>query len=170
MKLNLPKKIKAKRFIDKRGYFQECFKEKKFKFKPVFTAISCSKKKVIRGLHFQNKFKQKIFITVLVGKIFDVCVDIDFKSKNFSKIYTNILQEGDMLYIPLNFAHGFAGMDKKNLIMYQFSNYHDKSSEVGIRHNDKELKIKWPYKNPILSDKDKKNISFEHFKINYSNK
>ena len=61
-------------------------------------------------------------------------------------------------------------MDKKNLIMYQFSNYHDKSSEVGIRHNDKELKIKWPYKNPILSEKDKKNISFEHFKINYSNK
>ena len=170
MKLNLPKKIKAKRFLDNRGYFQECFKEKKFKFKPVFTAISCSKKKVIRGLHFQNKFKQKIFITVLVGKIFDVCIDIDFKSKNFSKIYTNILQEGDMLYIPLNFAHGFAGMDKKNLIMYQFSNYHDKSSEVGIRHNDKELKIKWPYKNPILSEKDKKNISFEHFKINYSNK
>ena len=170
MKLNLPKKIKAKRFLDNRGYFQECFKEKKFKFKPVFTAISCSKKKVIRGLHFQNKFKQKIFITVLVGKIFDVCVDIDFKSKNFSKIYTNTLQEGDMLYIPLNFAHGFAGMDKKNLIMYQFSNYHDKSSEVGIRHNDKELKIKWPYKNPILSEKDKKNISFEHFKKNYFNK
>ena len=170
MKLNLPKKIKAKRFLDNRGYFQECFKEKKFKFKPVFTAISCSKKKVIRGLHFQNKFKQKIFITVLVGKIFDVCIDIDFKSKNFSKIYTNTLQEGDMLYIPLNFAHGFAGMHKKNLIMYQFSDYHDKSSEVGIRHNDKELKIKWPYKNPILSEKDKKNISFEHFKINYSNK
>ena len=170
MKLNLPKKITAKKFKDTRGYFQECFKEKKFKFKPVFSAISFSKQKVIRGLHFQNKFKQKIFITVLVGKIFDVCVDIDFKSKNFSKIYTNTLQEGDMLYIPLNFAHGFAGMDKKNLIMYQFSNYHDKSSEVGIRHNDKELKIKWPYKNPILSEKDKKNISFEHFKKNYFNK
>ena len=108
MELNLPKKITAKKFIDTRGYFQECFKEKKFKFKPVFSAISFSKQKVIRGLHFQNKFKQKIFITVLVGKIFDVCVDIDFKSKNFSKIYTNTLQEGDMLYIPLNFAHGFA--------------------------------------------------------------
>ena len=28
MKLNLPHKIKAKKFVDNRGYFQECFKEK----------------------------------------------------------------------------------------------------------------------------------------------
>ena len=115
MKLNLPKKIKAKRFLDNRGYFQECFKEKKFKFKPVFTAISCSKKKVIRGLHFQNKFKQKIFITVLVGKIFDVCVDIDFKSKNFSKIYTNILQRGRYVVYSFKFCSWFCRNGKKKL-------------------------------------------------------
>lgn len=164
MKLNLPHKIKAKKFVDNRGYFQECFKEKKFKFKPVFSALSYSKKKVVRGLHYQNKFKQKIFITVLSGKIFDVCVNIDFKSKNFSKVYVNTLQEGDMLYIPINFAHGFAGMDKKNLIMYQFSNYHHKSSEIGIKYNDKDLKINWPYKKHIVSKKDKKNITFEQFR------
>ena len=130
MKFNFPQKIRAKRFRDNRGFFQECFKQKKFKFKPVFSAMSYSKKRVIRGLHFQNKYKQKIFVTVLVGKIFDVCVNIDFKSKNFSKIYINTLKEGDMLYIPIN----------------------------------------WPYKNANLSNKDKKNISFEEFKINYYNK
>ena len=170
MKFNFPQKIRAKRFRDNRGFFQECFKQKKFKFKPVFSAMSYSKKRVIRGLHFQNKYKQKIFVTVLVGKIFDVCVNIDFKSKNFSKIYINTLKEGDMLYIPIIFAHGFAGMDKNNLIMYQFSDYRHKKSEIGIKHNDKELKINWPYKNAILSNKDKKNISFEEFKINYYNK
>ena len=170
MKFNLPKKIKAKKFRDNRGYFQECFKENKFKFKPVFSALSYSKKKVIRGLHFQNKFKQKIFITVLVGKIFDVCVNVDFKSKNFSKIYVNTLQEGDMLYIPINFAHGFVGMDKKNLIMYQFSNYHHKSSEIGIKYNDKDLKINWPFKKHILSKKDEKNIELEEFIKNYFKK
>ena len=45
MKLNFPQKIKANRFRDNRGFFQECFKEKKFKFKPVFSAMSYSKKK-----------------------------------------------------------------------------------------------------------------------------
>ena len=54
--------------------------------------------------------------------------------------------------------------------MYQFSNYHHKSSEIGIKYNDKDLKINWPYKKIILSKKDKKNVAFEQFKINYFNK
>jgi len=49
----LDKKI----YKDNRGFFQEIFKlnEIQFKFKSKFTAMSYSKKKVIRGLHFQKK-------------------------------------------------------------------------------------------------------------------
>ena len=32
---------------------------------------------------------------------------------------------------------------------------------MGIMWNDKELKIKWPTKKPIVSDKDKENFSFK---------
>ena len=164
MKFNLPYKIKAKKFVDNRGYFQECFKEKKFKFKPVVSALSYSKKNVIRGLHLQLKKKQKIFITVLQGKILDICVDVNIKSKNFGKIFKHTLNSGDMLYIPIGYAHGFAALEKENLIMYQFSEYRDENSEIGILHNDKHLNIKWLVKKPIQSNKDKKNISFEIFK------
>ena len=48
--------------------------------------------------------------------------------------------------------------------MYQFSEYRHENSEIGIMYNDKYLNIKWPFKRPIQSKKDKNNISFEMFK------
>jgi dTDP-4-dehydrorhamnose 3,5-epimerase len=164
MQIKTPKKIKGQIFKDNRGFFQECFKKEKIKFNPVFSALSFSKKNVIRGLHLQLKKKQKIFITVLQGKILDICVDVNIKSKDFGKIFKNTLNSGDMLYIPTGYAHGFAALEKENLIMYQFSEYRHENSEIGILHNDKHLNIKWRVKKPIQSKKDKNNISFEMFK------
>tara|TARA_B100000963_G_scaffold39290_1_gene29183 strand:- start:8687 stop:9199 length:513 start_codon:yes stop_codon:yes gene_type:complete len=164
MKNIIPQKFKSLKFKDNRGYFQECFLKKKIKFNPVLSALSFSKKNVIRGLHIQLRKKQKIFITVLNGKILDVCIDVNIYSKDFGKIFINKLNAGDMLYIPRNYAHGFAALEKENLIMYQFSEYRDQNSEIGIRYDDKDLNIKWPVRIPIQSKKDKKNISFKKFK------
>jgi len=47
---------------------------------------------------------------------------------------------------------------------YKCSNYRDKHSETGILWNDKNLKIKWPIKKPIISHKDRKNLKFVEFK------
>ena len=44
-----------------------------------------------------------------------------------------------------------------------FSTNNEKS-EIGIKFNDKDLKIIWPIKRPIISDKDKNNISLKEFK------
>lgn len=163
MNLRYPRKIQNIKFKDKRGYFQECFKQKNFNFNMVFSAISYSKKNVIRGLHLQLNKKQKILLTVVSGKILDVCVDVNPSSSNFGKVYKNLLKTGDMLYIPINFAHGFSSLDSNNLIIYQSSNYQDKKSETGIKYNDKDLNINWQVQKPILSEKDKLNISFNSF-------
>jgi dTDP-4-dehydrorhamnose 3,5-epimerase len=48
------------------------------------------------------------------------------------------------------------------------SNYREKNHEIGILWNDKNLKIKWPIKEPILSKKDSKNISFEEYCDKYN--
>ena len=163
MKILYPKKISSSCYYDNRGFFQEFFKKKNFGFNVIFTANSYSKKNVIRGLHIQLKKKQEIFITVNKGEIFDVCVDVNPKSKYFSKVYINKLKEGDMLYIPKFFAHGFDALKNENLINYNFSNYRDKNSEIGIKFDDKDLNIKWPIKKIILSKKDRSNISLRDF-------
>ena len=67
------------------------------------------------------------------------------------------------LFIPAGFAHGYCGLQKDNLVLYGFTNYRLKKDEMGILWNDKSLKIKWPTTKPILSKKDKNNITFEKF-------
>lgn len=152
-------------YRDNRGFFRELFLNNKLNKKFPFDVMSYSKKNVLRGLHLQTKNPQGKFVTVLRGKIFDVAVDCRKNSKTFGKHFSIILSEKDnhSLYIPEGFAHGFCSLSKYTLMHYKCTNYRDKKSEVGILWNDDELKIKWPIKNPILSIKDKKNLSFKDF-------
>ena len=152
-------------FKDKRGYFKELSREKDLKVKLPFTVMSFSKKNVIRGLHLQKKKSQGKFITVLKGKIFDVAVDLRKNSKTFGKHFKIILSEKNCrsIYIPPGFAHGFCALAKENYVIYGCTNYRDKNSESGIKYNDTDLNIKWPIKKPILSSKDKKNLSLKEF-------
>lgn len=165
------KLIISKPHSDLRGCFRELFKKKFFKkSKFVFTCFSYSKKNVLRGMHFQNKKAQGKYISVLKGEIFDVAIDLRKKSKTFGKYFSIRLsnENGISIYIPPGFAHGFLGLKKENIISYHCTNYRSKQNEKGIIWNDKHIKIKWPIKKPILSKKDKLNISFKDYLNNYA--
>ena len=157
--------IDKKKFKDKRGYFLELFKKNLFKNQFPFTSISLSKKSVLRGLHLQLKKKQGKYVSVLKGEILDVAVDLRKNSKTFGKHFKIILSEKNSksIFIPPGFAHGFYALGKENYILYSCTNYRHKKSEIGIKWNGKVLGIKWPKKNPIISQKDKKNISLKEF-------
>ncbi len=153
-------------YSDKRGYFRELFLQKHFKDKFPFDVMSYSKKNVVRGLHLQLKNSQAKLITVLRGKIFDVCLDCRKNSKTFGKYFSIILSDRNnkSLLIPKGFAHGFCALTNDVIMHYKCSNYRHKKTETGILWNDKNLKIKWPVKRPIISNKDKKNLRFIEFK------
>ena len=106
---------------------------------------------------------------MIKGKIFDVVVDLRKKSKTYGKHYSITLSDKNStsLFIPAGFAHGFCGLKNNNLVFYGFTNYRSKKDEIGILWNDKKLKIKWPITKPILSKKDKNNITFENYKNIY---
>ena len=157
--------VQNTRYRDNRGFFKELVKEKLLKKKFPFLVMSYSKKNVIRGLHLQLVKPQGKFISVIKGKIFDVVVDLRKKSKTFGKKYSIILsdQNSKSLYIPEGFVHGFCALEKENYVVYNCTNYRNKNSEVGIKYNDKKLKIRWPTKTPILSKKDCKNLSLNEY-------
>jgi len=159
--------IKNKKFSDSRGYFKELIKEVEIKVKFPFNVMSYSKKNVIRGLHIQTKNSQGKFVSVIKGKIFDVVVDLRKNSKTFGKHFTTILSEKNSrsIYVPPGFAHGFCCLDKENFVVYSCTKYRHSKSEMGIKYNDETLKIRWPIKNPILSLKDKKNMSFKQYEV-----
>ena len=156
-------------FKDKRGYFKELLKEKKLKKRFPFLVMSFSKKNVIRGLHLQKKNSQGKFVSVIKGKIFDVVVDLRKNSKTYGKYFSTILSEKNSksIFIPPGFAHGFCALSKENYVVYSCTKYRDEKSEIGIKFNDQDLKINWPIKKPIISNKDKNNLSLKDFKKTY---
>ena len=172
MKINIKgiKIFKSKNFYDKRGCFKEVYKEKLLPNKKlIFNCVSNSKKNVLRGLHLQTENAQGKFVTVLKGEIYDVALDLRKKSKTFCKYFSIYLSDknGLSIYIPPGFAHGFIALKKENIIVYSCTNYRSKKHEIGIKWNDKDASIKWPIKKPIISEKDKKNISLAEYKKKY---
>ena len=152
-------------FKDKRGYTRELFKNNLVKKQFPFELLSLSKKNVIRGMHLQIKRPQSKFITVLRGKIFDVVIDCRKNSKTFGRYYSIILTEteNNSLFIPEGFAHGYCSLTDNSLLHYKMSQYRDKKLEKGILWDDKDLNIKWPIKKPIISNKDKSNLTFKEY-------
>ena len=159
--------FKSKNFYDIRGYFREVLIEKLIKKKFKFIVVSKSKKNVLRGLHMQKKFQQGKYISVVKGKILDVVVDCRKKSKTFGKHFKIIISEKNSksIYVPPGFIHGFLGLEKENIVVYSCTEYRNKKSEIGVKWNDKDLKINWNIKNPILSSKDKRNLRFKDIKF-----
>ena len=161
--------LKNHPYKDKRGYFKELIKENKIKLKFPFFVMSYSKQNVIRGLHIQTKNSQGKLVTVIKGKIFDIALDLRKNSKTFGKYFKCILSESNSnsIFIPPGFAHGFQALEKNNYIIYSCTKYRNSKSEIAIKFNDDQLKIKWPLKKQILSNKDQNAMSFLNYKKKY---
>jgi dTDP-4-dehydrorhamnose 3,5-epimerase len=155
--------IEPKVFRDERGFFMEVFKNEDFKkagidFLPVQENHSKSKYGVLRGLHFQKEpHQQAKLVRCVKGKVFDVAVDIRKNSPTFGQHVFVILSAANknILFIPKGFAHGFEVLSKEAEVVYLVDNIYMPEYDAGIRWDDEDLKIEWPIKEPILSEKDK---------------
>lgn len=153
-------------FADSRGYFFESYRYETFlksgiTFKPVQDNESKSVRGVIRGLHYQlNPFAQAKLIRVVVGKIFDVAVDLRKKSSTCGKWYGIELdsENKSQLYIPGGFAHGFSVISEIAIIQYKCDKPYNPLCERGISYNDPDLDIRWETGDvePLVSQKDQK--------------
>ena len=162
--------IQQKKHGDNRGYLRETFIKKIIRWDElIFDYATTSKRNVLRGYHFQSKFKQVKFVSVIKGRILDCVIDLRKKSKTFGKSFSIVLSEKNCksLYIPEGFAHAYYSFSNLNIIYYKLSNYYYPEYEDGIIWNDKSLKNKWPTRTPVVSAKDKKLKTFLSFKKIY---
>ena len=161
--------VKKKKFQDNRGFFMELLKNKDIKKNFPFVMCSQSKKNVVRGLHFQVNNSQGKYVSVIKGEVFDVALDLRKNSQTFGKVFTIILSEKNYksIFIPEGFAHGFCSLSKDTTIIYSSTRYRDAKNEIIIRYNDKDLKINWPIKKPIVSMKDRKGLTYEEYLKKY---
>lgn len=160
-------------FGDNRGYFMETYNYNDFKdagIDQVFVQDnqSASKKGVLRGLHFQNKFPQDKLVRVINGEVFDVAVDLRKDSKTFGKWFGVLLsaENKKQFFIPKNFAHGFLVISDYAEFTYKCTDFYHPEDEDGIAYNDPDINITWPIEQGmelILSEKDKIRASFAEF-------
>ena len=160
---------------DKRGHFVRIFDKnifKKVNISNVWVQENSSftiKKNTIRGLHMQlAPFDEAKLVRCIKGKILDVYVDLRKESKTFGKWGSITLDSSNMIYIPRGFAHGFCTLEDNCSVFYKVDNYYNQKKECGILWNDIDLNINWPTNNPIISDKDNKNLSLKEFIQKYN--
>ena len=155
--------IEPQVFSDDRGFFFESFNQEKFE-KAIGRKInfmqdnhSKSKRGVLRGLHYQLPPKaQGKIVRVIQGEAFDVAVDIRKSSPTFGKWVGEILSADNkkQMWIPEGFAHGFLVLSDTAEINYKTTDLYSRNDERAINWNDKNIGIKWPFKEVLLSDKD----------------
>jgi len=155
-----------KRFEDQRGFFTESYNAERFKA----AGVTCdfvqdnhsysAEAFVLRGLHFQNHpHAQDKLVRVLKGRIYDVAVDIRKGSPSFLQWVGVELSaaQGNQLFVPIGFAHGFVTLEQDCEVAYKTSNYYSATDDRSIQFNDPAIGVDWPVDTAqvILSDKDK---------------
>lgn len=148
---------------DLRGFFIETYQrqrlwEQGLRERFVQDNLSFSKKRVLRGLHYQKNHPQAKLVAVVCGEIFDVAVDARPGSPSFGQWSGVILSDKNrrQLLIPKGFAHGFCVCSQTAYVLYKCSDYYHPGDEGGIHWNDPDIRIDWPIKDPILSEKDQR--------------
>jgi dTDP-4-dehydrorhamnose 3,5-epimerase len=149
------------KFHDDRGHFYESYNQTRFAANGITENFvqdnySYSTAGVIRGLHFQKEpHGQGKLVRCMTGKVMDVVVDLRKSSPTFGQHGTYILdaEVGNMLYVPVGFAHGFVALTD-TIFVYKCTDFWNKEAESGLRWNDPTLNIQWGVENPIVSDKD----------------
>jgi len=168
--------IEPQVFEDERGWFMESFNEKLFHAEleklglPIPRPFvqdnhSCSKKGVLRGLHYQlPPHAQGKLVRVIQGEVLDVAVDIRQGSATYGKHVSVELGAANhlMLWIPAGFAHGFVTLSEQAEFLYKTTNYYAPESERCLLWNDEALGIDWGLSGkPELANKDAKGLRLE---------
>jgi dTDP-4-dehydrorhamnose 3,5-epimerase len=161
------KEIRPVRHGDARGFFSEIFRDdalRRHGIEMTFVQENHSlsvDRGVIRGLHFQTPpMAQAKLVRVAAGAILDVAVDIRTGSPSYGRHVAVALSaaEGNQLFVPEGFAHGFCTLDPSTEVIYKVNRYYSPEHDRGMRWNDPALGIVWPVgeAEAVLSDKDRR--------------
>ncbi len=163
-------------FEDERGFFAETYKYSDFermgiKYDFVQDNHSSSKKRVLRGLHYQLEPKaQGKLVRIIRGAVFDVAVDIRKGSSTYGRWVGEVLsvENRKMLWVPPGFAHGFVTLEDSTEIFYKTTEEYSPGHDRGIIWNEPEIGIAWPVKDPLVSPKDAKLPSLRDAENNFT--
>lgn len=169
--------IKPRVFEDARGFFCETYNEERYHaagIKQHFVQDNQSKSSygVVRGLHFQlAPYSQAKLVSVTVGAVWDVAVDLRQSSPTYGQWYgVELTADNHLQYlIPQGFAHGFSVLSETAIFTYKCDNLYHPEVDGGLMFNDPDLNIDWkiPLDKALVSEKDMKHPLLKDLKVNF---
>lgn len=169
--------IQPRLFPDERGHFCELYNRERYREAGILSDfcqenLSQSTYGVIRGLHFQlNPFSQAKLATCMLGRVFDVAVDLRKGSPTYGQWRGVILdaEKRNEFLIPQGFAHGLSVLSDVAVFSYRCDNLYHPEAEGGIAYNDPDLNIDWmiPIDKQIVSEKDSHRIFLKNIETNF---
>lgn len=146
---------------DHRGVFTELFRQEwNTGIDPIQWNIVKSKPKTFRGVHVHLRHCD-YFITVQGN----ICIGLkDLRKKSPTYALEAIVETNSKnllaITIPRGVAHGFYS-HTSSLHLYSVSHYWDTSDELACHYADPELNFAWPFKKPLLSERDLHAMSYQ---------
>ena len=154
--------IEPRVFSDARGFFFESYHAARYAEAGITVTFvqenhSSSAKNTIRGLHYQLRRPQAKLLRVIRGSVLDVAVDIRRGSPTFGRwVGVELSAENKrQLFVPARFGHGFCATSDVAELEYKCSDVYVADDQHGVLWNDPTIAIKWPVRDPILSDADR---------------
>lgn len=155
--------ISLKRLGDDRGFFARAFCRREFEehgIDPTIVQCNTSFNKdagTLRGMHYQvDPAPETKMVRCTRGSLYDVIIDMRKDSPSYLQHFGIELtpDNGKMLFVPGNFAHGFLTLEPDTQAFYMVGGYYTPECERGLRYNDPTFKIEWPGPINIISEKD----------------
>ena len=156
--------VQMDRRPDPRGWFARSFCEAEFaaaglpsRF-PQCNLSRNDRRGTLRGMHWQAEpCPEGKLVRCSRGAIHDVVVDLRPASPTCRQWLGVDLtaEDGDALYVPPGFAHGFQTLTDEADVSYMMTESYSPGLARGARWDDPALAIAWPLPDPIVSDRDR---------------
>jgi dTDP-4-dehydrorhamnose 3,5-epimerase len=164
--------LEPKVFEDDRGFFLESYSERTFAEIGITQRFvqdnhSCSKRGVLRGLHYQVEKGQGKLVRVVTGEVLDVFLDLRRSSPTFGRWHLAKLSDQNrlMAWVPVGCAHGFYVLSDFAHVLYKSTEFYYPELERTILWNDPDLQIHWEAESPLLSAKDQRGARFKDAEV-----
>ena len=140
-------------YSDIRGYTFEQYRANTMPVPFVQGTVALSRYHSLRGLH--GDYKTYKLLTVLMGEIHYVCVDVRKDSPAYCQWAYATLEPRGQILLPPGFVQGYYALDDA-LVQYEVSEYYDTHTQMTIRYDEPKFGIEWPFNDaPLLSQRDK---------------
>ena len=151
--------VKPEVFEDFRGQYVEIYNDKLYAehgitAKFVQDDISVSSRHVLRGIHGDAETWK--LVSCLYGKFYLVVVNCDKQSRSFGQWQSFVLSDANRLQvlIPPKYGNGHVVLSDQAIFHYKQSSYYNPSGQFTYKWDDPAVKIWWPVKQPLLSQRD----------------